>query len=89
VRKSYGPDGTEYHDYPLQEIADSMTKQMARGATCYQKWTCGQCHERVTMGVPDLVFEQCHHDEPHCGFTTDVREQGCNFMFILAAGRTV
>lgn len=76
----------EYNDYPLSVIAESMQKQIARGATCYQKWTCGQCGDRVTGNIPNKLFTQGHHED--CGFVTDIEASGCNFMFILELGRS-
>ena len=75
---------TDYNDYPLDDIAASMQKQIARGAVCYQKWTCANCGERVTGNTPDKVFTQGYHED--CGYTTDLTTRGCNFMFILSAG---
>lgn len=75
----------EYNDYPLAVIADSMTKQIARGAECYQKWTCGNCGERVTGSTPNKLFTQGLHED--CGYVTDLEQKGCNFLFILKTGR--
>lgn len=76
---------TEYNDYPIDLIAESMQKQIARGATTYQKWTCAGCGERVTANEPDTVYRTAKHED--CGHVTDIEARGCNFLFILRAGR--
>lgn len=94
-------DKPEYNDYPITLIAESMQKQIARGATTYQKWTCAGCGERIVANEPNTVYKTAQHDgrvfhdidgtsteTPGCGAVTDIEAQGCNFLFILPTGRS-
>lgn len=73
-----------YNDYPLSVIAESMTKQIRRGAVCFQKFTCAGCGNRLTQEVPNVLYTKGTCD--NCDTITDIEKQGCNFMFILGVG---
>lgn len=69
---------TEYHDYPLHEVAKGAEKKMEEGWTVFQKFSCRSCGSRQTMGTPNQFFTKGTCQE--CGAVTDIRIQGCNYM---------
>lgn len=76
---------SDFNDYPISVIMESMMKQMARGAECHQKFTCAGCGSRLTIETPNRLFTKGECD--NCDTVTDIEAQGCNFMFILPLGR--
>jgi hypothetical protein len=65
-------------DYPLEECQAAMVKLIAKGATVYQKWTCGKCGARVTANNPNMLTMYGHHED--CGHVTDLVVRGCNYV---------
>lgn len=72
-------------DHPFDEVVDSAIEQMSRGATIFQKWSCAACRTRQTMEVPNKMFTSGRCEE--CGYVTDIRRAGCNFLVVLPLGR--
>jgi len=70
----------QYQDHPLEACAERIAEIMQAAPTTqfYQKWTCAKCGERVTMSIPNKLFTRGFHED--CGFTTDIRKSGCNYM---------
>ena len=81
-----------YKNYPLEVCAKALKKRMRneRNITFFQKWTCGQCGERVTGNIPNKLFIEGHHEErtdgSPCGYVTDIRKSGCNYVILMAIG---
>ena len=74
----------KYNDYPLEECRRVADRLARAGCSIYQKWTCGKCGERVTANLANHWTEQGHHeeraDDKPCGFVTDLRKTGCNYL---------
>jgi hypothetical protein len=65
-------------DFPFYEIAAAVKKHAAAGDECYQKFTCAKCGQRLTMDIPNIIYETGTCDR--CGHLTDIKSQGCNFL---------
>jgi len=68
-------------DHPFDEVVASANEQIARGATVYQKFTCGNCGNRLTMDIPNTFYESGTCDK--CGHTTDIRSAGHNYLLVV------
>jgi rRNA maturation protein Nop10 len=68
-------------DHPFDETAKSAKEWCDRGQVIYQKFSCEQCGVRQTISVPNRFYT--HGTCEECGFTTDIRKKGCNFMLVL------
>jgi predicted RNA-binding Zn-ribbon protein involved in translation (DUF1610 family) len=71
------PDGL---NFPFDEAAVSASELIAAGALIFQKFTCGSCGNRLTMGEPNKFYTQGSCDQ--CGHVTDIRETGCNYLCV-------
>lgn len=73
---------TNYTDYPWDEVVEAAERLIKeKGATLHQKFTCEKCGSRQTMAVPNVFYVQGECEE--CGFVTDIRTKGCNYLMIL------
>lgn len=72
-------------DYPFAEIAEAVEKHAAKGAECYQKFTCASCGQRLTMEEPNVLYKTGTCDK--CGHVTNIEEQGCNYLLALNISR--
>jgi hypothetical protein len=78
----------DYEDLPVDEILKMMDDLISKGFTCYVKWVCAGCGERVTSEVPNAFFTEgyCHtekSDGTNCGFTTFADKYG---LLVIARG---
>ncbi len=73
----------KYNDYPLEEIQRACDKQIAKGATCYQKWSCKHCGSRQTMPTPNTLHKTGICDV--CDSVTTITK--CNYMYTLLVKR--
>lgn len=67
-------------DFPFSEVIAKANELVAHGHTVYQKFTCGNCGNRLTIDEPNRFYEhatcdKCHHE-------TNVKEHGCNYMTV-------
>ena len=69
---------TIYNDYPLDEIGKTVDDVIAKGGTCYQKFTCENCGSRQTIDVPNTFYTSGQCEE--CKHVTDIKKRGCNFI---------
>lgn len=53
---------TDFHDAPLEQLAESANKIIADGGLVFQKWTCESCGERVTSTTPNVFCLSMAHD---------------------------
>lgn len=69
---------TQGNDYPFDEVFEKVKRLAEHGFDCYQKFTCAGCGARLTMDVPNVLYETgtCHE----CPATTDIRKSGCNYL---------
>jgi hypothetical protein len=68
----------KYNNYPFDEIVKAVEENSRKGWMCYQKFTCAGCGQRLTMDVPNVLFEQGTCDK--CSATTNIKKDGCNYM---------
>ena len=68
----------KFNNYPLEEIQEACLKQIAKGATIYQKYTCVGCGTRLMMETPNILFTEGACDK--CDAITDIRKDGCNYL---------
>jgi hypothetical protein len=69
-----------YKDYPFEQVCASVDELAAEGHRCYQKFTCGKCGERLGMDRPNVMYTSGSCDK--CGYVTNIKERGCNYMLI-------
>lgn len=69
-------------DYPFDEIVEAVERHAQNGFNCYQKFTCEKCGERLTMDIPNMLFERGTCDK--CGHISDIRKNGCNYLLHAA-----
>ena len=73
------------NDYPFQEIVAAVDKLAAKGALCYQKFTCEKCGERLTMDEPNVLYKTGTCDK--CGHVTNIEKNGCNYQVMFSVAR--
>jgi len=78
----------DYKDLPEEEILKQMEEHINKGRTCFIKWVCQGCNERVTCDTPNAFFtEGFTHTEKEdgtkCGFTSFPDKFGLVVMFKL------
>ena len=68
-------------DHPFNIVIARAADWAAKGAKCYQKWTCVGCGERLGSERANVFtdFGKCEE----CGTITDMRKHGCNYMLEL------
>jgi predicted RNA-binding Zn-ribbon protein involved in translation (DUF1610 family) len=68
-------------DHPLKDCFETASEFVAGGATVYQKFTCTECDNRLTIEEANTFYTAATCDR--CGKVTDIRKNGCNYMLIL------
>jgi PHP family Zn ribbon phosphoesterase len=70
----------EQLDHPFNDILEAVDKLIAGNPNVdtYQKFTCENCKNRLTMEEPNTFYTAGICDK--CGHTTDIKKNGCNFM---------
>jgi len=65
-------------DHPWDLIIEQVAKHASLGRLCYQKFTCSNCGQRLTMETPNHfhALGSCYK----CGHITNIKETGCNFL---------
>ena len=69
-------------DFPINECRARADVAIGRGFTIYQKFTCAQCGNRLTMDVPNAFFTTGGCDR--CGHVTDIVV--CGFSAVIGIG---
>ena len=67
-------------DLPFVEIADQMQRHMLDGWDVFQKFTCANCGQRLTMAEPNMMWKEGDCDQ--CGHVTDIVKQGCGYSVV-------
>lgn len=67
-------------DHPLTEIEPAVRHHASLGRKCYQKFTCANCGQRLTMEEPNVLYTTGHCDK--CGHITDIEKAGCNYLLV-------
>jgi len=67
-------------DYPFDEVVKAADECIARGGKVFQKFTCGNCGNRLTMEDADKFYTEGTCDK--CGHTTDIVAAGCNYLVV-------
>jgi hypothetical protein len=77
------PEGIQggQNDYPLAEVAEAAEAVAERGGQVFQKFTCAQCGNRLTINEPNKFYTRGECDQ--CHFITDITETGCNFLAVF------
>lgn len=73
-----------YSDFPFDEAAAGAAEHIKNGATVFQKFTCVQCGERLTIEDANVFHSKGKCDR--CGHVTNIRERGCNYLLVTAFG---
>jgi transcription elongation factor Elf1 len=68
--------------YPFYEVADEAHRAVKNGATVHQQFNCSHCGTKQTVETPNVFHKLGLCEE--CGHTTNIEQDGCNFMCILA-----
>jgi hypothetical protein len=75
----------KYKDFPFEDVCNKVC-ELAQDPSklLYQKFTCAGCGQRLTMDVPNTMFETGTCDK--CPTVTDIKKQGCNFLMHIKLG---
>lgn len=68
----------KYNDYPFGDVCKTARKLVLDGHDVYQKFSCSNCGQRLTMDIPNHFYETGGCDK--CGHITDIKTQGCNYL---------
>ena len=69
----------DYGDISKEELISQMKERANEGWTCFVKWTCEKCGERVACNSPNEFFEQGYiHEE--CGHNSHPKRFGLLLM---------
>ena len=71
---------------PLPHVVQIVNEAMAAAGPdgkALFKWTCGGCHQRVTFMQFNTVYMSAKHDEPQCGYVTDINNLACELGYAL------
>lgn len=71
----------ESPNHPFYETVDAANKEIAKGHTVWQKFTCANCSSRQTMGTPDTFYKTGTCEE--CNHITNIEKDGCNFIMLM------
>lgn len=67
-------------DYPVEEVLANMERQIAKGATCYVKYTCVSCGSRQCSEEPN-TWRPAGYECSECGHLTV--PTGINFLVVF------
>lgn len=72
-------------EYNFEQLKKAMEDLISRGFTCYVKWTCEGCGERVTCTTSNAIFTEGYEhtekkDGSECGFVTYPEKYGLVIM---------
>lgn len=65
-------------DLPFKECVKAADAAIAKGFHVYQKFTCSNCGNRLTMQEPDKFWLKGSCDK--CFALTDIEAAGCGFL---------
>lgn len=75
--------GTGELNFPFDEVCRHAEALATAGALVFQKYSCEECHARLTMEERNTFYTQGSCDQ--CGHITDIRATGCNFLLVWLA----
>lgn len=67
-------------DHPFFEIVWSASRVVDAGWIFFQKFTCANCGQRLTIDSPNRLYTKGSCDK--CGHVTNIELRGCNYMII-------
>lgn len=78
----------KHKDLETSELLKEMEKKIKEGFTCFVKWTCEKCNERVTCTTPNAFFTKgfCHQEKSDgspCGFVSYPKKFGLAIMIAV------
>lgn len=68
-------------NHPFYEVIKEAEALIQTGAEVFQKFTCENCGNRLTMDVPNAFYKEGSCD--NCGHVTNIEEAGCNFLLVV------
>jgi hypothetical protein len=71
----------QYQDFPFAEVVEAGQRLAEEGKLVHQKYTCDQCHTRLTIEVANAFYREAACDK--CGFVTNIEKKGCNYLLII------
>lgn len=74
-----------YDDYPFDDVVREAEALGKAGYLAFQKYSCGECGQRLTMESPGMFYTKGQCDR--CGAITDIKATGCNYMLIKFPGK--
>jgi hypothetical protein len=78
-----------HRNYTLKEcdarLAQYVNEIVEGRMRFWQKFTCDNCFERITVDEPNKLFITGHCQL--CGHVTDLQKMGCNYSVMLSRGR--
>lgn len=74
-------------NHPLYETIVDANKQIAKGHTVWQKFTCSNCGSRQTMAEENKFYTEGICEE--CGHSTDIEKDGCNFIMLMTSDPSI
>lgn len=70
-----------YHDLPIKEAVERAKLWIEKKFLVFQKFTCENCGNRLTIEEPNKFFEFGTCDK--CGHTTKIEKCGFSIMTII------
>lgn len=68
-------------DHPFYDVCARADKLIQGGATLFQKFSCVNCGNRLTMPDPNVFYKLGTCDK--CDATTNIEETGCNYLLTI------
>lgn len=68
-------------DHDFQAVVESAAEKIAAGGMVFQKFTCADCGNRLTMEEPNKFWTHGTCDK--CGHVTNIQEAGHNFLLVM------
>lgn len=68
-------------DHPFYDVCKRAEEVIRAGGTVFQKFTCENCGNRLTMDVPNAFYKLGDCD--NCGHTSNIEKNGCNYLILL------
>lgn len=74
------PEGLPLLDHPFAEVTAKAEELIKMGALTFQKFSCENCGNRLTMDEVNTFYTRGSCDQ--CDHVTDIEARGCNFLLV-------
>ena len=74
------------NDYDFVDVAKAAAREILKGNTIHQKFTCEHCGARQTIEEKNKFFTKGLCEE--CRKITDIVKRGCNYLVIINSARS-